>query len=64
MSNREYRNESYVADGGTKCPFCGSEEISGGGMQTDVGRAWQNMECEDCGSTWNDTYRLTGIEEL
>jgi transcription elongation factor Elf1 len=53
---------AYVASGGTKCPFCGSENISGESVQTDAGYAWQSVTCDACDTSWDDIYTLTGVE--
>ena len=53
--------QKYLESGGSKCPNCDSTSITGcGPVEMDDG-AWQNVECEDCGATWTDTYTLTGI---
>jgi hypothetical protein len=51
----------YIEGGGARCPFCESEQIEGGPVEIDYGRAFQEMGCIDCDKTWNDVYALTGI---
>lgn len=52
------------------CPVCGSYEVTGDAwdMETDVRRgvvsAWQSVACDDCGSSWDDVYTLTGRENV
>jgi transcription elongation factor Elf1 len=53
---------AYIATGGTKCPFCGSEDIEGGSVQVDAGSAWQHVDCKGCGEAWDDVYTLAWIE--
>lgn len=55
MTNDEYKN-----NGGTKCPFCQSENIEGGQFTVDAGIATQPMGCTDCESEWDDQYSLVG----
>jgi hypothetical protein len=42
----------YVADYDSKCPYCGSDEIEGGRLQSDAGAAWADVTCNACGETW------------
>lgn len=53
--------EVYLEQGGVRCPFCGSDDLHTGRMQTDAGIAWQRVECCSCEARWKDQYRLTGI---
>ena len=55
--------EEYGKTGGLKCPFCKSENITGGAWSADFGAAWQEVHCEACGKDWNDLYALTGYQE-
>jgi hypothetical protein len=55
--------KNYLENGGNKCPYCGSENISGGHFETDSNEAWQPVSCDDCGREWSDLYRLVGIYE-
>lgn len=52
--------EMYLDEGGTRCPFCGSHDITGDDVNIDAGSAWQDVFCNDCSSEWQDTYTLTG----
>lgn len=54
--------EKYIDDGGVRCPYCGSENITGSYPETDVGESWQDVECDDCGKEWTDLYRLVGVD--
>lgn len=53
----------YIASGGTKCPFCGSYDITGGSVEIDAGIAWQEVSCSGCEKTWRDDYSLVGFTE-
>ena len=45
------------------CPYCESEDISGGVMQVDGTGAWQTIECRGCFKKWTDIYKLVDVEE-
>jgi transposase-like protein len=51
----------YVKSGGNYCPFCGSEDITGGDRNTDGGVHSQEIYCQGCKKDWQDVYSLTGI---
>lgn len=52
------QREKYIAQGGVRCPYCGSEDLDGGSVQIDRGTASQDITCLDCGKEWEDTYVL------
>jgi hypothetical protein len=53
----------YSGVGGNCCPFCRSENITGGSVEINNGGAYQTVGCDDCDKEWTDTYALTGYEE-
>ena len=59
----EEREKAHIANGGGKCPYCGSTNIEG-----DSGEFGENcsqeVSCVDCEKRWIDLYTLTGIMEL
>lgn len=55
--------KKYVDSGGLNCPYCGSEDITGGFVQTEAGHAWQPVDCVTCRKSWADVYRLENILE-
>jgi formate dehydrogenase maturation protein FdhE len=57
-------NEEYLGNGGNKCPFCGGGSIDGGTFQSDNTEAWRYCSCDDCGSEWEDLYKMTGYNTL
>ncbi len=59
----EYAQEKYRANP-YQCPHCESDDIEGGSVEVDASMAWQPITCNECGATWNDTYKLTGYSEL
>jgi hypothetical protein len=57
------KKKKYLADGGVRCPFCRSENISGGFVEVDGGSAYQEIGCIDCDKAWVDIYDLVDVEE-
>jgi len=58
-------DEGYVASGGNKCPFCGSDDIeSTEQAQVDSGGASQQVQCNACNASWHDIYKLVGFEKI
>lgn len=55
--------KQYVETGGTRCPFCRGQNITGGAVEFDAGYAHQEINCADCSKTWIDIYTLTKYEE-
>lgn len=53
-------DKQYVGAKGYKCPFCGSENISGNAFNVYGGSTTQEVGCDDCGAEWLDQYILTG----
>lgn len=53
-------DKQYTGAGGNKCPFCGSENISGNAFNAYGGSTTQEVGCDDCGAEWLDQYILTG----
>lgn len=56
--------EQYVETGGTRCPFCRSQNLDGGPFEADAGGATQEVGCNDCGKSWLDVHTLIKYEEL
>lgn len=52
---------SYLDCGGTSCPFCWSDDIGGGAVNIEGGKAFQHLSCNDCAEQWTDVYTLTCI---
>ena len=53
--------QKYVQAGGVKCPFCDSQDIEGGSVEIDSGRAYQKVSCHKCGKAWHDGYTLDSL---
>lgn len=48
------------------CPVCGSSEVTGDSWEMDAAAAqsWQEVSCDDCGSSWEDVYRFSHRENV
>ena len=58
------REQKYLRNEGSKCPYCGEETIEGhGSVEIDNGRAWQKVGCTECENNWIDIYTLTGMQQ-
>ena len=54
--------KNYVKSGGTVCPSCGADDITGDSWEADAGFATQEVSCSACDFSWKDLYKLVGIE--
>jgi len=61
--SREKRKE-YIKAGASFCINCGSGNISAGKIESEGREAWQTVQCYDCGSEWNDIFRLIGVDDI
>lgn len=57
-------SEEYTKHNGYICPNCGSDNISGEGIDIIGNEAQQDCVCSDCGASWIDVYTLTGYVNL
>lgn len=64
MSEQKSIQEEYLENGGTRCPVCGSDHLSGEQFEAEPGSASQLIICNDCGSSWSDVYTLSGITNI
>ena len=64
MSGAPLTSQQYAEGRGVRCPCCGSENVTGGRFECDAGSAWQPVDCEECGASWQDVYVLNGYENL
>ena len=53
--------KTYVKNGGSNCPSCGSSQVEGDSFNADGGVVWQDVTCE-CGLQWQDQYELINID--
>lgn len=46
------------------CPVCGSDDISAGHMEFDIGTGWRTCSCGHCDFAWKEEYTFTrwGVE--
>lgn len=60
MATVPMTDAEYVAAGGQKCPFCGSDAIEGGLDLKEGRHLYIQANCVTCGEFWTDAYTLTG----
>ena len=56
-------DQTFVRNGGIKCPRCTSHDLEGGTLESDLAIAWEHVQCEDCGAEWVENYELVGYEK-
>lgn len=66
MIKPKLRQEEFISDGGSICPFCDGEEIEAVGQ---IAPSWdsnreQLVECRDCGSKWYEKTMIIGYETM
>jgi hypothetical protein len=46
------------------CPFCGSDDITAGHMDSGDTEAWRDVQCnnKECRMTWTEIFDLTRID--
>jgi formate dehydrogenase maturation protein FdhE len=45
-----------------KCPFCDSENTTGGDIDFSGINAWRNIKCNSCLKEWTEEFTITNIE--
>lgn len=50
--------QTYIKNGGTACPWCGSAHLTGGSVEVSGGWAYQEVYCLECDQDWTSRYRL------
>lgn len=60
---KEFKKKKYIANGGVRCPYCESYSIVVKDKIFDI-EITQEVECERCGSSWKEIYRLVDAEEV
>ena len=53
--------KKYLEKSGSLCPFCESKNITSGRIEADGPVAWAEVECEECGSSWQDVWALVDM---
>ena len=60
----KFKKESYLASGGTYCPYCGASYIEAtGNTQFTGGSMTETIICRECDREWADIWTLTGVKE-
>ncbi|MDR3638632.1 MAG: hypothetical protein P4L84_32805 [Isosphaeraceae bacterium] len=54
--------KEYVEGGGTRCPYCHSEDIEAGPLEADGDSASGTVECLACGKQWREVFTLSAVE--
>ena len=55
------RNDGYIKGKGLMCPFCRAEQVEGGFISVENGKAFQEIRCTECDGTWQDVYHLVDV---
>ena len=55
------RKELYLSGGGVTCPFCGSDNLICGELDTHDDAKHQGVVWDDCHKEWTDIYTLTDV---
>lgn len=55
--------KAYLDGRGAKCPYCGSNDISGGDDDHSQDEVFQTIECEACHRCWVDVYKLSEVDD-
>ena len=55
-------SREYVQKRGMVCPFCDSEDITGGSYDMEDNKVYLTVICRSCKREWEDIYELTGYE--
>lgn len=53
-------DKEYVKRSDNCCPFCGSDNVEGAGVDVHEGGCTQEVVCQRCYACWYDEYKLTG----
>jgi hypothetical protein len=58
------KKDRHIKQGSIKCPYCGSEDITGEEVEIEENMATQEVFCSDCERGWRDIYKLVDVEEI
>ena len=61
--SRQQQRE-YVDNGGGRCPFYQSDNLSGGAWDAEYGTAYHEIACVSCGERWTTVYLLDHIYQM
>ncbi len=59
------QRDTYLQDGGSRCPFCGSQSMASEVVMYDrlTGEIHCQIECISCHKDWVDIFTLTNIRD-
>ncbi len=60
LDNFDMKKRYMEANGGV-CPDCGIDQIEGGSISIEDGKAFQNSQCLNCNTSWTDVYTLSDV---
>lgn len=60
----EITKQRYLRNEGACCLFCGSNDIESGSYKTDGNWVAYEIECDNCGATWDDLHILSEIDNI
>jgi len=67
MARIEIKNNekaAYINGGGARCLICNSMDLEGGQYNGDDNFITQKIVCLECGSSWQDVYVLTDVDDI
>lgn len=53
--------KTALANAPTRCPFCGSEDVSYDNIEVDGSRVYQRVDCMSCRQGWHDGYTQDSV---
>ena len=53
-----------IAGNGITCPVCGSNDTSMTDEDGDSDGKWEEMQCEECTSTWTNLWKFNGQTDI
>lgn len=63
MKLTQKQKDAYLKNP-ARCPHCHSTDIEGGAVEVDAGGAWQDIDCNACGESWQNIYKLVDVEPI
>ena len=58
---RTQQRTDYLAAGGTKCPYCKSDQNEGGDADYNGDTISKEVSCLACNMSWHDIYTLADV---
>lgn len=63
MALTEEQKKAYLDSGGSRCPYCGNDDIEGDLWDSDTGYTTQRIVCHACDAAWRDIYSLSNVDD-